>query len=138
MRAHRYAQALAGTALGLTGTALFGGAVSGEYVGASVFDLLVPMLVGIACGLVAARGARSLSTPAAAVLAAAYAVLSAAYGFHFSRTAMASFAQAGPPLILGGAAAAITSVWSARPPTRPRRAAGGRGVGGDPADPAGS
>jgi hypothetical protein len=101
--------ALAGTA-----AALPGGLVAAEYVGAPVFWLLAPLVLGVLCGAAVARAAGA--GPAVRPVAVVYAVLGTAFGFlvEGSRAPLGLDAQ----VLLPYAAAAAGGLLWTLPPRR--------------------
>lgn len=100
---------------------ILGGGIASEYVGAKVFSVLMPGLVGAAiggCSLAVARAAsRRGRLPegmrsSLRVLAAAHAVLSALYGFRFANTAYGTTGRWLPPVL---AAALGAWLWTLPP-----------------------
>lgn len=99
-------------ALAATPITLLGGAVSSEYVQTRWFSLLVPLIVGIACGGVAAAAARRASAGtrvAVRLVAVGYALLGVAYGFRFDVGRVSPFSPA--HRVLPPYAAAAVGVW---------------------------
>lgn len=87
---------MAGTALGLLGAA-----IGLEYVGARVFSVLWPAMVGAVCGGAAVAVVRRPWAPR--LLAAGYGALAAAYAFRFAQTPFGPVGRWLPPLLAGAA-----------------------------------
>ncbi len=85
---------------------LLGAALGQEYVGAHIFSLVWPALVGMACGAVgvAALAGQRLSW-LGRMLGAGFGVLSAAYAFHFADTPYGPPGRWLPPLAAAAGAA---------------------------------
>jgi hypothetical protein len=99
---------------------LLAGAVGGDYVGAAVFSLVVPLLGGAACGYAATRGAGrdGGAVPRAVTLAVAAVDGGAAAGFAF-HVADTPFGPVGswlPPVLAGAAGALLWPVVDPAPP----------------------
>jgi hypothetical protein len=101
---------------------LLGGVVTTQYVGAKLFSIITPALVGIACGAAATAAARAPSRTRAAtlvrVVAMAGAVLGTAYGFRLVVGGSSAFTPAGTVLPPYVAAAAGAWVWTLPPRRR--------------------
>jgi len=111
---------------------LLGGAVSSEYVGAHLYSLIVPALVGLACGWAVSRGAAAVAprrsgptgglSAAAGLLAVGLAALSAALAFRFADTPYGGAGRWVPPVLLGAAGAlAWSRLFEAPAPEAPGR-----------------
>jgi hypothetical protein len=119
-------------ALAAFATGLAGGVVASEYVGAHIFSVVTPALLGVACGTAATAaarrrggsgGGRSRAVRAVAVL---YALLGTAWSFRFVTGGSSPFSPAGqvlPPYL-----AAALGAWLWTMPPRRRQGAGGRGT----------
>jgi len=110
-------------ALAATAAALAGGVVASEYVGAPVFALLAPLVLGVLCGAAATRaastdGRRRLGRTVRA-LAALYAVLGTGFGFLLEGSARPLSTSS--DVLLAYAAALVGAVAWTLPPRRPRR-----------------
>lgn len=119
--------ALTGGAIAANLVTIVGGGIASEYVGAKVFSIVMPGLVGAAvggCTLAAARYAsRRPKLPdgmraSLRAMAMAYAVISVGYGFRFASTPYAHVGRWLPPMI---AAAVGALLW-----TLPPQESGGR------------
>ncbi|MHB8451823.1 MAG: hypothetical protein ACYDAQ_15460 [Mycobacteriales bacterium] len=98
------------TRAGWAGTvvALVGAALGQEYVGAHLFSLIWPALVGMTAGSGAMLGIGRLRLPGVArILGAGYGVLSAAYSFHFADTPYGQTGRWLPPLVCAAAAGVL-------------------------------
>ncbi len=102
---------------------MVGSVIVSEYVGAGVFAIVTPALVGVACGEAATRASgappRSRAQTLARVAAVLYALIGTAYAFRFVPGGGDPFGPAGhvlPPYV---AAAAAAWLWT----IPPRRAA---------------
>lgn len=124
---------LVGAALAASVVGLVGGFVSSQYVGAGAFAILAPFIVGLLCGAVATRAARTDGRGrfglVVRVVAVGYAVLGAAYAFRFVPGSESAFTPAGRVLPPYAAAAAGAWLWTI--PPRRRRATGADREGED-------
>jgi len=117
---------LARCALGASLAALAGGAVGADYVGAAYFSLLVPLVIGLACGWAASRGAGRVLPPwVGSGVAAGYAAAGAALSFRFASTPYGAVGTWLPPLAAAAAGALVWQFvdprpWRARAVHRPR------------------
>ncbi|MHB2022974.1 MAG: hypothetical protein ACYCO3_06565 [Mycobacteriales bacterium] len=121
-------EALARAALAALPVALAGAAVTSEYVGAAVFSILTPALLGIACGAASTRAARvpagSWRHRAVRAVAVLYALIGTGYGFRFVIGHPSPFSPAGqvlPPYL-----AAALGAWLWTWPPRRRQLPAGR------------
>lgn len=121
-------EALVRAALAALPVALAGASITSEYVGAQVFSILTPALLGVACGLATTAAARVPGgTPrhrAVRVVAVIYALIGTAYGFRFVIGRPSPFSPAGqvlPPYV-----AAALGAWLWTLPPRRRQLPGGR------------
>lgn len=116
------AAAAAGSLLAVTGAA-----IGQEYVGAQVFSVLLPALVGVAIATAAAAVA---GTPPAAVrhalaaLCAGYAGISALLDFRFTELPFGPTGRWLPPLVAAVLAGAAGAELLVRRPASPGRAQG--------------
>ena len=104
--------------------------MASEYVGAHIFSVVTPALLGVACGIAATaaarpaqRSRRGLAVRGVAVL---YALLGTAWSFRLVIGGASPFSPAGqvlPPYL-----AAALGAWLWTVPPRRRQAAGGRGT----------
>lgn len=107
-RAPTAAQVVA-AALLCTGLALAGGAVLQEYVGAGVFSLVTPAVLGVLCALTVERVAPLARSPLLTGVALVYALVGVALGFVLegSRTAVSPLAQVAPPYLAAGSGVVV-------------------------------
>jgi hypothetical protein len=100
---------------------MVGSVIVSEYVGASVFAIVTPALVGVACGEAATRasgaGARSRAQTLARIAAVVYALIGTAYAFTFVPGGGDPFGPVGQVLPPYAAAAAAAWLWT-WPPRR--------------------
>jgi hypothetical protein len=122
-------ESLVAAALAASAAAIAGAVITSEYVGAQIFSVVTPALLGIACGFAATAAARvrpgSAAHRAVRALAVLYALIGTAYGFRLVVGRPSAFGPAGqvvPPYL----AAALGAWLSTLPPRRQRRA--GRGT----------
>lgn len=91
-----------------TVVALVGAALGQEYVGAHLFSLIWPALVGMTAGSGAMLGIGRLRLPGVArAIGAGYGVLSAAYSFHFADTPYGVPGRWVPPMVCAAAAGVL-------------------------------
>ncbi len=110
--------------------AVLGGVVATQYVGAKVFSIVVPALVGVACGAAAVAAASAPPRSVAATLVRAGAIVAAVLGTAYGFRLVVGGGSAVSPLgtVLPPYAAAATGAWVWTMP--PRRRLGQHGDGG--------
>ena len=106
-------------------TAVLGGLVSSEYIGAPYFAFIAPFLVGVLCGVVMLRAAGTTGTGTRVgqvrALAAVYAVLGVGVGFKLvpgGGSALHPVLEVGPPYVCA-LLGAVLWTWPARPRSAP-------------------
>lgn len=122
-------ETLVRAALAASAASIFGAVVTSEYVGAQIFSIVTPALLGVACGIAATTAARAVPGSrrhrAVRALAVLYALIGTAYGFRFVVGRPSAFSPVGqvlPPYV-----ATVLGAWLwTLPPRRHRRT--GRGT----------
>lgn len=124
-------------ATGVAGSllAVAGAAIGQEYVGAQVFSVLLPALVGLAIAMAAAAVAGTPPAPvrrAVAALCAGYAGISALLDFRFTDLPFGSTGRWLPPLAAAVLVAAAGAELLVRRPGSPGRAQGRKRISATP------
>lgn len=114
-------------ALAASMVGLIGGVIASEYVGAKIFSIVTPALVGVACGMAAVAAARvPLRGPLyrwVRAVAVVYALIGTGYGFRFVPGGQSPFHPAGQVLPPYGGAILGAWLWT-QPPRRRQKPVG--------------